>query len=147
MEDFPADVKVMNACAAVLMYTMLGISDREIALQLKLADSQLVQVREHEVYATMFSACSEELINVNSSSLQARIAGMAHGALTNVHFLSKGAKKEETRLAASNSILDRAGTKFADQADRNKGAPIGLRVVVTKGDETSIQISNIKMGV
>jgi len=147
MRDLPAEVRTMNACAAVLMYTMLGISDREIMLELRLTDDQLLKVREHEVYALMFEACTEELINVNSMSLQSRIAGMAHGALTRVHEISRKAKKDETRLMASNSILDRAGTKFGDQAERSKGSPVGLRIVVTKENDTTIEVSNVNIGV
>lgn len=145
MGNLAADAHVMNACAAVLGYTLLGISDREIQIALKIRADQLEKIREHEGYAQIYSAAMDELINVNSSSLQARIAGMAHGALTQVFHLAKAAKKEETKLSANKDILDRAGTKVADQAARDQGKPVGLRVTVVKG-ETVVELSNVNIG-
>lgn len=145
MENLVGDAHVMNACAAVLGYTFLGISDREIQLALKIRADQLDKIREHEGYSQLFQAAMDELINVNSNSIQARIAGMTHSALTEVFTLAKGAKKEETKLSANKDILDRAGTRVADQAARDQGKPVGLRVTVVKGD-TTVEVSSVNIG-
>lgn len=136
MDDLVAEPKVMNACAVVLAYTVLGISDREIQLTMQIKEDQLTKIRTHEAYTALFSAYFDELLNVNSMSLQSRIAGMAHGALSRVFTIAQDAKKDETKLAANRDILDRAGTRVADQAERNKGKPVGLRIVVTKASTT-----------
>jgi len=141
MEDFPADPKMIVACGAVLSLTMLGISDREIMDTLRFSDEQLNKARDHEVYAEMFNAYYKELINANSTSLQARIAAYAHGALSNVVTLAATAKKDEVRLTANRDILDRAGTKVSDQTEREKGKTTSLRISILKGD-TTIEVSN-----
>jgi len=142
MEDLAAEPRMVVACAAILTMTMLGISDREILETLKISDEQLRKAREHDVYSDCFNACYKELINANSASLQARIAGYAHGALTNVVKIASTAKRDDVRLAANRDILDRAGTKAADQADREKGKTTSLRIAILKGDAT-IEVSNI----
>lgn len=145
MDDLPADAHVMNACAAVFSYTMLGISDREIQIALKIREDQLKKIREHEGYALIFGSCMAELININSSSMQARIAAMAPMAIGQIFMLAREGKKEETRLTASKDIADRAGTKVADMDARQQGKPIGLRVIVTKKEDGE-QTTEISLG-
>lgn len=145
ISDLPADPHVMNACAAVFSYTMLGVGDREIQIALKIREDQLKKIREHEGYASIFSASMEELININSSSMQSRIAAMAPMAITQIFTLASNGRKEETRLSASRDIADRAGTKVADQQLRNQGKPVGLRVIVTKKEDGE-QTTEITLG-
>lgn len=142
MEDLAAEPRMVIACSAILTMTMLGISDREILEVLKISDEQLLKARSHDVYVDCFNACYKELINANSASLQARIAGYAHGALTNVVKIAATAKRDDVRLAANRDILDRAGTKAADQSEREKGKTTSLRISIIKGDAT-IDVSNI----
>lgn len=145
LEDIAAEPHLINACAAILSYTILGISDREIQLALRITEAQLVKARAHEVYDELFKAFQSELINANSSSLHSRIASYAHGALSQVAVLATSGKKEETRLSASRDILDRAGTKAADQTERQKAKPTGLKITVVDG-ETSVEVTDINLG-
>lgn len=144
MEDLAADPRTVVACSAVLTMTMLGIGDREIIDTLKISDEQLDSLRSNEVYTDCFNACYRELINANSASLQARIAGYAHGALSNVVEIAKSARRDDVRLAANRDILDRAGTKAADHQDREKQKTTSLRIAILKGD-TRIELSDINV--
>jgi hypothetical protein len=144
MEDLAGDQRMVVACCAVLSMTMLGISDREILEVLRIDKERLLSIREHEVYGDCFNASYKELINANSASLQARIASYAHGALTNVAVIAATAKRDDVRLTANRDILDRAGTKAADQADREKGRTTSLRIAVLKGD-TTIEINDLDL--
>jgi hypothetical protein len=144
MEDLAGDQRMVVACCAVLTMTMLGISDREILEVLRIDSERLSTIREHEVYTDCFNACYRELINANSSSLQARIAAYAHGALSNVAKIAATAKRDDVRLTANRDILDRAGTKASDQADREKGKTTSLRIAVLKGD-TTIEINDVDL--
>lgn len=145
MGDLPADAHVMNACAAVFAYTILGVSDREIQIALKIREDQLKKIREHEGYALILGAGMEEMININSASMQARIAAMAPMAIQQIFTLAESGKKEETRLSASKDIADRAGTKVADMDARQQGKPVGLRVIVTKKEDGE-QTTEITLG-
>jgi hypothetical protein len=145
LEDFPADPKMVVACGAVLSLTMLGIGDREIMDTLRFSDEQLNKARDHEVYADMFNAFYKELINANSTSLQARIAAYAHGALSNVAYIAATAKRDDVRLTANRDILDRAGTKVSDQVERDKTKTTSLRISILKGD-TTVEVNNIDIG-
>lgn len=145
MDDLPTTSHEMNACAAVFCYTMLGISDREIQIALKIREDQLKKIRAHEGYALVFSSAMEELININSASMQARIAAMAPMAIGQIFTIAQTGRKEETRLTASRDIADRAGTKVADMDARQQGRPVGLRVIVTKKEDGE-QTTEIRMG-
>jgi hypothetical protein len=145
MGDLPADAHVMNACAAVFCYTILGISDREIQIALKIREDQLKKIREHEGYALIFSSGMGEMININSASMQARIAAMAPKAIQQIFTLAETGRKEETRLSASKDIADRAGTRVADADARQQGRPVGLRVIVTKKEDGE-QTTEIEFG-
>lgn len=144
MEDFAAEPRMVVACSAILTMTMLGISDREIMDTLKFSDEQLTMARNHEVYVECFNACYRELINANSASLQARIAGYAHGALSNVVEIAKSARRDDVRLAANRDILDRAGTKVSDRADQEKSRVTSLRIAILK-DNTTIEVGDIRV--
>lgn len=144
MADFAAEPRMVVACSAILTMTMLGISDREIMETLKFSEEQLSLARNHDVYVECFNACYRELINANSASLQARIAGYAHGALSNVVEIARSARRDDVRLAANRDILDRAGTKASDNADREKSKISSLRIAILK-DSTTIEVSDINV--
>lgn len=145
LEEIAADPKTIVASGAVISLTLLGISDREIMETLRFSREQLEKIRDQDVYAEFFNAFYKELINANSASLQARIAGYAHGALTNVAVIAATAKRDDVRLAANRDILDRAGTKVADAAERDKGKTTSLKISILRGDE--VVASNIDISV
>lgn len=134
LKELPADVGTINGVAAVFMYTMLGVGDREIADALGVDAKRIEDVRAHSAYKECFDNVVDTFINKNSDLLAARIAAYSHSALDMVGFLSTNAQKEETALRASTDLLDRAGVKAKDNAERNtQNSRSELRIIVVDG--------------
>jgi hypothetical protein len=116
------------------MYTMLGVGDREIADALGIDVRRVEDVRAHSAYKECFDTVVDTFINKNSDLLAARIAAYSHSALDVVGHLAMHGQKEETQLRASTDLLDRAGVKAKDNAERNSmNNRSELRIIVVDG--------------
>lgn len=134
LKELPAEVGTINGVAAVFMYTMLGVGDSEIAYALGIDVRRVETVRAHGAYKECFETVVDTFINKNSDLLAARIAAYSHSALDVVGDLSMNAVKEETKLRASTDLLDRAGVRAKDNAERNmQNSRSELRIIVVDG--------------
>lgn len=141
LKDLPAEIGTINGVAAVFMYTMLGIGDREIADALRIDVEKVEEVRAHSSYKECFDIVVSEFINKNSDLLAARIAAYSHSALDTVGTLAQSAKKEETQLAASRDILDRAGVRPKDNEARTITQKSELRIIVVEaGKDVKVDV-------
>lgn len=139
-KDFSADPKSLRAVAVIFVFNALGLSDREMIDELGLSQERIDEVRSSHSYAEVFDFILNEFINVNSGLLQSRIQSYSHQALTRVASISASAMKEETALAASKDILDRAGARPADLAGKNVSGGNELRITITRKSESEIEV-------
>lgn len=147
LKELPAEVPLINGVGAIFMYTMLGVGDREIADALKVTVPEVLEVRQHTAYKECFDIVVAEFINKNSDLLAARVAAYSHSALDVVGSIALTGKKEETKLKASIDLLDRAGVKAKDVAERSaQNKANELRIVVVKGDGVSGIDVNLNLG-
>lgn len=140
-KDFAASPSSLRAISVMFVLTVLGISDREVVDELGLTQDKIDEIRSSPMYSEVFDAILNEFINVNSGLLQSRIQAYSHAALTKVAHLSANAVKEETTLAASKDLLDRAGARPADLAGKNASMSNELRITITKRSNDDIEIS------
>lgn len=134
LKELPAEASLINGVGAIFMYTMLGVGDREIADALKITVTQVEEVRRHSAYKECFDIVVDGFINKNSDLLAARVAAYSHSALDVVGSIAMNGKKEETKLRASIDLLDRAGVKPKDVAERNSNNKSNeLRIIVVDG--------------
>lgn len=146
--DLPGPPTMMNGLAAVFMYTVMGVGDREIADVLGLNSADRVrQVRESEAYSECFNAIADAFVSSNSELLASRVQAFAHDALTKVKTLSDNGKKEETQLRASQDLLNRAGVGPKELFARNGMANTDLRIVIVKGEQNvSVNVNGEGLG-
>lgn len=130
LAGLPDKPEVLNIVAAVFLYTMLGITDREIGHILNVDSADIGAVRQKGVYKECFETISRELINVNNDNIHNRLAAHANAALGTVIDLSLNGEKEQTRLRASTDILDRAG--IGPENVQGKNSQNELRIVIMK---------------
>lgn len=135
VKELPGEARVITAVGAVFMYTMLGVGDREIADVLGMSVDQLKKLREHSVYGECFQIVHSDFISSSSDLLSSRIAAYSHTALRTVGQLAESAKKEEVRFRASADLLDRAGVRPKDQAERAIMDSNDLRIIVVDGTQ------------
>lgn len=141
ISELAAPPRVMNGIAAAIVYTALGVQDSDIEDALNIQRGTIKRIREHEAYTDAFNAVLSELINANSSLLTSRIQAYAHDALTTVANIAVSGEKEANKLRASDSILDRAGTRPQDNVTRVNMGKNDLRIlVVTADNEVQVDI-------
>jgi hypothetical protein len=135
-KDLPAEPPMMKAVACIFMFNMLGVADRETAEVLGITNGDLKAVKNSPVYTECFQEVLQELISANSEMLQARVAAYAGDAVDNIMTIARGAKKDETRLAANRDIADRAGVGVKNGLVINSTAN-ELRIQVVDGGKTA----------
>lgn len=136
LNEFAAAPGVLNGIACVIVYSLLGIGDREISDALKVKQSDVKEIRKHSVYPEIFDMIQEEFINVNSDRIQSRIAAYGIDAVEETARLMIKGKFETTRLKASQNIVDWGGHNKAAMAAKSSGME-PLRVTITHGDSTA----------
>lgn len=134
----------MNAVGVVFMLTLMGVGDREIADNLKTNVEQINWIRHTPAYVECFNTVIGEFINANSDLLSARIAAFSSTAVNTIGALAEHGKKEETKLRASQDILDRAGVRPKDVAERSV-IKNDLRIIIVDGDEDNKRSFEVSM--
>ena len=145
MKDMSAAPMQLNAIACIFMYTMVGISDREIASTLNISISEVKQVRAIPAYAECFNMVVGEFINANSDHIQSRIAAYGHGALSQVAHTAFYAQKESLKYRASETLLAMGGHAKNNKNGDRSDAMNELRIVVMENDG-SVNV-NVNTGV
>ena len=147
LNELPAAPNIMTACGAIMLYTMFGVGDREIAQALKCTVIDIEEMRAHPAYGEYLDLIGAEIISAESDNLTHRLAAYAHGALDTVAHVSRNGKMENNRLRASIDILDRGG--FAPKAVAEKQISLKnvLRIQVmddgNKSRDMDIQLSSM----
>ena len=142
--DFVADPAVLNGIVCVLLYSVLGIGDREIADALKISSGQVKEVRQHPSYADVFDAIKDELINVNSDLVQSRIAAYGVDAVQQAANVLLTSKNDGLRLRAAEDFVGWGGHSKGNGTKQPSMGVDALRIVVTDGDkktEVSVGVS------
>lgn len=132
--DLPAVPKQMNIMSVVIMYTLLGIQDHEIALATELTVDQIKLIKEHEIYGRLMEDVATNIIAQDTNELQTIIASHAKAAVGKIveHLDNEDGK---TSLGAAKDLLDRAGYRPADQVEHRHTMEGGLVIRVIKRDE------------
>jgi hypothetical protein len=143
LQELPANPNVMKGIALVFGFTVLGLSDREIAEVCKITPQEVRQIRSHSAYGETFEIISTEFVNAKSQRLVSKIAAYADEALEKVYDIAQNGQKESNQLRASIDILDRAGVRPKDTAEMGKAQHNELRITIVKGDDTEVAVDGI----
>jgi len=144
ISELPADTRVLNACGAVMLYTMFGVGDREIANALRCSVLDVEEIRSHAAYGEYLDLIGQEIISAESDNITHRLAAYAHGALDTVAHVSRNGKMENNRLRASIDILDRGGFAPKQVAEKQISLKNVLRIQVLD-DKNSTRDMDIQL--
>lgn len=143
IDELPAASNIMNAIGAIMLYTIYGVGDREIANALKCSVIDIEEVRALPAYGEFLELLGAEIISAESDNITHRLAAYAHGALDTVAHVSRNGKLENNRLRASIDILDRGG--FAPKAVAEKQVSLKnvlrIQVMDDNGKNRDLDIS------
>jgi hypothetical protein len=141
IRELPAAPNVMKGVAVVFGFTVLGLTDRDIAEILGVTVTQVREIRAHAAYNETFNIISSEFVSAKSKRLDSRIAAMADNALDTVgEIMTTG--KENNRLRASIDVLDRAGAGQKETRQNNMQQN-ELRITITKGDSANVEVNGL----
>jgi hypothetical protein len=144
LTELRAPGDMLNVTSVVLSYTLLGISDTEIADVTKLDPFQIQHIRESRIYSDLFENIMRELINANSEYIECRISAYSGMALGNIAEIAARTRNTGYRLAASKDLLDRAGHRPQDNASRQNSGMNELHIVITEpcaGDDIKLDLT------
>ena len=130
LNELPGQTNVMNAVGAIMLYTMFGVGDREIANALKCTVQEIEEIRAHAAYSEYLELIGSEIISAESDNVTHRIAAYAHGALDTIAHVSRNGKLESNRLRASVDIMDRSGFNPKAVAEKQISLKNVLRIQV-----------------
>lgn len=146
LKELPGESNIITAVGAVIVFTVLGVGDREICTALNIDMVKLKYLREHAAYAECFNILVSEFINANSSLVAARIAAYSHTALTSLAEVTLHGQKEDNRLRGAINLLDRGGHGPKDVINR-QGQRDELRItLIGQEQELSIEINGGRDG-
>lgn len=131
LKELPAETGILNAVSCAVVYSILGIADREIATAMNCKPLELANIKSHPAYGECFDALVAEFVNANSDLIHSRIAAYGHDSLTRVANIALCSQKDEVALRASQDLLDRGGFTKKDVGKSNSMDE--LRITITRG--------------
>lgn len=142
--DLPEQTEKMNAIAAVLMYTGVGLSDTDIAVALKTSEDNIAKLKDLDSYkqlAEMFDSTVFEDAKRTANHIVSRAsADAAHRIVQAV-----ADPDPSIAVAASRDVLRIAGVG-ADRADPSKVSSLNIKITRSgdrhSEDEVTVEINN-----
>lgn len=141
--DLPAEQNLQTAVNAILVYHLLGLSDNEIGHILHIPLEDVKRVKSHIAYQETFDTLFHEMININSNSLQSKIAAFAGDALENVMGIATNSKHDLAKLKANQDLLDRSGLHPEHLFGKHKEDDgfDSLKIVIQDGEDKDTKVN------
>jgi len=136
--DLPAPPKQMNAISLIVLYTLYGLDDTQIAVVAGITKDQVTQIKMLDAFDKMLGEVTNNIMDAETSDVGALFKQNARAAAIRVATLVDS-EDDDISLRASKDVLDRAGHRPADVVEhRLKLEADDLRIVVIKKDETQV---------
>ena len=141
--DLPEQTEKMNAIAAVLMYTGVGLSDVDIAVALKTSSENIERLKELDAYkqlAEMFDSTVFEDAKRTANHIVSRASADAAARLVT----AIRDKDSQVAVVASRDVLRLAGVG-ADRANDSRISSLNIKITRTgehKDDEITVELNN-----
>lgn len=136
LADLPALPTQMNVVSVVLMYTMLGINDSEIAVATGMSVEQIESLKAHDIYSRVQEEVGKNIILQDQSEIQSIIQRNAKNAAVKIAALMES-DMEDIALRAAKDTLDRGGFRPADVVEHKHSMSGGLVIEVIKRDQSA----------
>lgn len=142
IKDFPTTSINQRAINVVLVYSLLGMTENEIAHDLGTPLESIRQLRTSPAFQETFEMLFEEMISVSSNSMQAKIAAFAPKALENMMNLASEAENENAKVKANQDLMDRAGLHHETLYGKNSADDAfgSLKIVISDAEESKTTI-------
>ena len=129
--DLPVPTGQMNTISIVLVYEMFGISQKDIAMILNIAEDAVGNI----VMSDAYSEIKQHFINTVIAHDQDLVRSMfTQGSINAANTMMAGlqSKSENTRISVAKDVLDRAGHRPADVVEHRHKVEGGLTIQYVK---------------
>jgi len=134
--DLPLPPDKMNVISVVLMYSVMGIDEHDIAITLKVDEDVIRNIKMSDVYSTIKQELIDGLVENDLENVRTMFIDHSVGAARKMveHMYSSN---EATSMSAAKDILDRAGHRPTDIVEHRHKMEGGLtiRYVDKTGDK------------
>lgn len=147
IEDIPEpDEQLQVVIAAIIGLRMMGLSPSDTAEMMNTSLERLQSIVKTPASQTSFEKIFQNIVHVNSETVQGRIASYAHKAVdTVVELMDDQDTRDDVRLKAAQDLLDRSGTnadQFFQNSENKKQSDDELRIVIMdeEGEKEKIKV-------
>jgi hypothetical protein len=140
LSDMPLPAAQLNVVSAVCLYTLIGLSDRDIAEALVVDLQRVERIKMLDAYATIQDQVVKSIIDEEASDVRSIFAANARNAALTMVSLAKDADNEVVKFKANQDVLDRAGHRPADVVLVKGQIDSTLRVVYVEEDDCGVVI-------
>lgn len=127
VSELPVPGAQMNALSLVLFYSMWGLGDQDIALQLgNVSVAQVKRIKELPEYKTLSEDILEGVLSHEAGNIRTIINSHAEGAVRKI--IDTMEEEGALGFAAAKDILDRAGHRPSDVVEHKHKMEGGLRI-------------------
>lgn len=142
LEELPAPPKELHGISIVLSYTLLGVSDTDIAYATGLTIEQVANIKMSSVFNELSHEIVETIMKQDAEDIRRVFRQNATIAAKNMsEFLED--EDPNMRFAASRDALDRDGHRPADVVEHRHKFEDDLRIVHVKRDTTIPLIDDV----
>jgi hypothetical protein len=133
--ELPLPPKQLSAIAMVAFYTLYGLSDRDIsiALEEKLTEEQITNIRELAPYKEFIATAKANMLHTETETVREMFEQHAPKAAQKIVELAQS-DVEVLAFKASQDVLDRAGHRPADIVEHRHKMDDALRIVIERKD-------------
>lgn len=140
LADMPLPANQLNVVSAVCLYTLIGLSDRDIAEALVIDLARVERIKMLDAYMTIQEQVVKSIIDEEASDVRAMFAANARNSAAEMIALASGAENEVVKFKANQDVLDRAGHRPADVVLVKGQIDSTLRVVYVEEEDTGVMI-------
>ena len=134
LAELPVAPKEMNAISVICMYTLLGVSDQEIALAIDTTVERVERTKMLDAYQEIETDIVKAILDHDTDNVRNYIQAHAHRAARKIVEIAQ-TEGGALGLAASKDILDRAGQRPIDVVEHRHSMDDTLRIEVVQRSE------------
>lgn len=140
LADMPVPAKQLNVLSVVCLYSLIGLSESDIATALNMSVEQVGRVKMLDAYTTVYDYTVKSIIDEEADDIRSLFAANAKGAARRMVELATEAENEGVKYKANADLLDRAGHRPADVVQIQGQLDQTLRVVYVEDEKVGVVI-------
>lgn len=131
LTDLPLPPNKMNSVSVILVYSVMGVSEEDIATVMHIDESIVRNIKMSDVYSSLKQEFIDNLVKTDLDNVRNLFIDGSHHAAHKMIELSQS-NNAATALAASKDILDRAGHRPSDVVEHRHKVEGGLTIEIVE---------------